>query len=106
MMTRLLEPEYAPEAEANGQKDQWPPIKPAKDLLKSKPPMPPELIKGVLHQGCKLMVPRGSKSFKTWSLLDLALSVSSGAQWWGLDTVQGDVFTLTWNRLSPCFISG
>ncbi len=33
----------------------------------------------------------GSKSFKTWSLLDLGMSVAAGQPWWGFDTTAGSV---------------
>ena len=57
-------------------------------------PLPPELISGVLHQGSKLMIAGGSKSFKTWVLLDLALSISTGTPWWGMRTTLGSVLYL------------
>jgi hypothetical protein len=48
------------------------------------PPMPPpQIIDGVLHQGCKMILGGTSKSNKSWCLLDLALSVASGQKWWG-----------------------
>ena len=48
------------------------------------PPVPPpQIIQGVLHQGCKMILGGTSKSNKSWCLLDLALSVASGTQWWG-----------------------
>ncbi len=46
-------------------------------------PAPPQLIQGVLHQGGKMILSGTSKSNKSWSLLDLALSVASGQSWWG-----------------------
>ena len=52
---------------------------------------PSELIKGMLHQGSKLVLGGGSKSFKTWTLLDLALSVAHGRPWLGRETIQGNV---------------
>lgn len=55
---------------------------------------PPELIEGLLHKGAKLMLAGGSKSFKTWVLMDLALSVATGKPWWGFKTVQGRVLYL------------
>jgi hypothetical protein len=54
-------------------------------------PLPPELIKGILFRGSKLMLGGGSKSFKTWVLLDMALSVAAGKPWWGMATVQAPV---------------
>jgi hypothetical protein len=47
---------------------------------------PPELIKGVLHKGCKMVLGGTSKSNKSWCLLDLAVSVASGTKWWDMDT--------------------
>ena len=46
-------------------------------------PPPPQIIEGVLHQGCKMILGGTSKSNKSWGLLDLALSVASGQPWWG-----------------------
>ena len=46
-------------------------------------PAPPQIIRGVLHQGGKMILSGTSKSNKSWSLLDLALSVASGQEWWG-----------------------
>ena len=46
-------------------------------------PTPPIIIEGVLHQGCKMILGGTSKSNKSWSLLDLALSVATGQSWWG-----------------------
>jgi hypothetical protein len=46
-------------------------------------PPPPQVIRGILHQGGKMILSGTSKSNKSWSLLDLALSVASGQEWWG-----------------------
>jgi hypothetical protein len=55
---------------------------------------PAELIEGILHKGSKLAFGGSSKSFKTWSLLDVAISVASGADWLGHTTAQGKVLFL------------
>ena len=47
------------------------------------PPVPPQIIEGILHKGCKMILGGTSKSNKSWCLLDLALSVASGQPWWG-----------------------
>jgi len=60
-----------------------PPILNAADWCATPLDLPPELIEGLLHQGGKLVLGGGSKSFKTWTLLDLALSVASGAEFLG-----------------------
>jgi hypothetical protein len=52
---------------------------------------PSELIFGIVHKGSKLVLGGGSKSFKTWTLLDLALSVSHGQPWLEHETSPGRV---------------
>jgi hypothetical protein len=52
---------------------------------------PPEIVKGVLHKGCKLVVGGSSKSRKSWLLLDLALAVSTGANWLNFPTTKARV---------------
>jgi hypothetical protein len=53
------------------------------DFASNLPLPPPQIISGVLHQGCKMILGGTSKSNKSWCLLDLALSVASGQKWWG-----------------------
>src|ERR1700676_2358407 len=60
-------------------------------LLDADLPKPAELVHGILHRGSKMVIGGGSKSFKTWSLIDLAISVATGAPWWGFETEQGRV---------------
>jgi DNA-binding transcriptional ArsR family regulator len=54
-------------------------------------PVPPQIVDGVLHQGCKMILGGTSKSNKSWCLLDLAMSVASGQPWWGHRTAQAEV---------------
>jgi hypothetical protein len=68
-----------------------PPIIDAAEFLKTPQEQPRELVAGMLHQGSKLVLGGGSKSFKTWTLLDLALSVSHGLPWLGRKTDSGRV---------------
>ena len=53
------------------------------DLSRNRTAPPPQIIRGVLHQQSKLLLSGTSKSNKSWSLLDLAMSVASGQEWWG-----------------------
>lgn len=71
--------------------DTLPAIVSAEEMCAEPEGEPPELVKGVLHQGAKLMLGGGSKSFKTWCLLDLAISVATGKPWWGMATVKAPV---------------
>ena len=68
-----------------------PPLVDAFDLIGSDLERPPELVEGILHRGSKMVIGGGSKSFKTWVLIDLAASVATGSPWWGFDTEQGKV---------------
>lgn len=52
---------------------------------------PDELVSGLIHRGTKIMLAGGSKTFKTWSFLDLAISVACGVPWWDFPTTQGRV---------------
>lgn len=54
-----------------------------RDFAACAPPPPPQIIEGVLHQGCKMILGGTSKSNKSWCLLEMALSVASGQNWWG-----------------------
>jgi len=72
-----------------------PPILAFGDFIGATPrPTPMELVEGLLHRGAKLMLAGGSKSFKTWVLMDLALSVATGKGWWGFKTTKGRVLYL------------
>jgi RecA-family ATPase len=55
------------------------------------PTAPPQILEGILHQGCKMILGGTSKSNKSWCLLDLALSVASGEPWWGQRCVKQSV---------------
>jgi hypothetical protein len=54
-----------------------------REFAASPPVAPPQIIEGILHQGCKMILGGTSKSNKSWCLLDLALSVAGGQPWWG-----------------------
>jgi len=63
----------------------------AADFLAMPIDPPAEIVAGILHKGSKLVFGGSSKSFKTWCLLDLAISVATGAEWLGRATAQGKV---------------
>ena len=54
-----------------------------RQLVETAPAAPPQIIEGVLHQGCKMILGGTSKSNKSWCLLELLVSVASGSEWWG-----------------------
>jgi hypothetical protein len=63
----------------------------AADFLATPIEPPAELVDGILHKGSKLAFGGSSKSFKTWCLLDVAISVAAGVAWLGRATAQGRV---------------
>lgn len=65
-------------------------------------PLPEELVEGVLHREMKLMLGGGSKSFKTWVLMQLAMGVGSGGNWMGFPCRQGNVLMVNY-ELHPAF---
>ena len=60
-------------------------------FLATSKPAPPEIIGGVLHRGCKMVIGGSSKSRKSWALLDLALAVATGNEWLGFPTSKARV---------------
>jgi len=78
----MVEPAVALGLKAAAQS--WPPIKSFAKLSQENIAEPTVLIDGLLHQGCKLLLGGGSKAFKSWSLIDLAISLHTGTEWWGL----------------------
>jgi hypothetical protein len=86
----------------NGHKKGFPPIQPAAILCADDSiTLPPEIIKGVFHQGLKGVLGSGSKARKTWILLDLAISVSTGTPFWQFQTVMGRVLYINFEIPEP-----
>jgi RecA-family ATPase len=80
--------------EAAHSKSDLPPILPGQSFMAELEPEPPQLVEGVLHQGAKMVLGGPSKARKSWSLIDLMLSVSTGEPWWGFPTRRGRVLYL------------
>jgi cobalamin biosynthesis Co2+ chelatase CbiK len=79
------------EAHKKSQEEWLPRIVNALDFLDEQIPDSKVLISGMLNQGCQMMLAGGSKTFKTWMLLDLAMSIAAGVPWLGFDTAQARV---------------
>lgn len=91
-IARDLESKAATLREIGGERrSALPPMDDLADMFEEEIHEPPEVVEGLLHQGCKAVVGGGSKSFKTWILADLALSVANGAPWMGFSTKAGRV---------------
>ena len=50
-----------------------------------------------------MVIGGGSKSFKTWTLIDLAVSVATGKPWWGFPTIKGPVCFMNFEIQDPFF---
>lgn len=72
-------------------RENLPPIESAVGMCESELPAPKELISGLLHQGTKFALGGGSKTCKTWVLLDMAISIASGIPWFQRETTASKV---------------
>lgn len=61
------------------------------DLFQQKIELAPELIKGVLRQGHKMLIAGPSKAGKSFSLIQLAIAIAEGREWFGLSCQKGKV---------------
>lgn len=80
-----------------------PDFKRASDIRPENIRKPAVLIEGLLHLGCKMILAGGSKSFKSWSLIDLGLAIANGNPWWGMPTVKGNVLYINFELLEGFF---
>ena len=74
-----------------GVDDELPQIIPIDSVFDSPPPLAPELIKGLVRRGHKMLVSGPSKSGKSFFLIELAIAVSEGLPFLGFKTAQGKV---------------
>lgn len=85
-------PRPCPKLEKEPERKRTPQIVSAAALLADEDCLPPpEIIKGVLHQGSRLVLGGHSKSYKSYLLLDAALSVQAGKPFLGWPTERGRV---------------
>jgi hypothetical protein len=72
-------------------KDPLPKIQSWDEFAADDIPEPTALVSGVLDVGAKMVLGGGSKSFKTWVALMLALAVALGVEWMGFPCAKGRV---------------
>lgn len=65
--------------------------------------IPDEVVCGVLHRGCKLILSAPSKARKSWTMLELGLSVAGGQYWMGIETVPTPVLYIDFEFLYGLF---
>lgn len=66
----------------------------AAEFLATPLELPVELVEGIIDKGCKFALGGASKAKKTWTLLDLAISVATETLWLGRKTKKGKVLFL------------
>lgn len=84
-------------------KSEFPPIHDGDTIKKENIILPKQIIPGLLSLTEKLELAGGSKSFKTWSLIDMGLSVAAGCTFWGNLTLQTHVVYLNMELSQPFF---
>lgn len=61
------------------------------DFWEDMPPLAPELIKGVLRQGHKMLIAGPSKAGKSFALINMSIAIAEGYHWFGWECTQGKV---------------
>ena len=72
-------------------------------LLKKPIVLPLDIIDGLLSKGGKMLLGGGSKSFKTWMLIDIATAVASGSEWLGMKSKRGRILYINLELQSAFF---
>jgi hypothetical protein len=81
----------------------FPPFMSMDEMVKASAVKPPVLIEGLLHRGSKMVLGGGSKSFKTFGLLDMSLSVATGTPWWGRACTKAKTLFINFEIDKPFF---
>lgn len=84
-------------------KSEFPPLCDGNSVKREEIILPKPIISSLLSLTEKLELAGGSKSFKTWSLIDMGISVSAGFAFWGHLTFQTHVVYLNMELSQPFF---
>ena len=68
-----------------------PDMTPVGEALKRLPPLPEELIEGVLRRGHKMLISGSSKAGKSFLLMELCIAIAEGKPWLGFPVKKGRV---------------
>lgn len=71
--------------------DDLPDMEDLSDEWDNLPPLAPELIKGVLREGHKMLIVGPSKAGKSFDLIELSIAIAEGKKWHGRDCSKGRV---------------
>lgn len=87
--------------------DDLPDIQNISTVKEARPPLAPELLKGVLRSGHKLLLTGASKASKSFALIEMAIAIAEGTEWMGFRCARGKVLYVNleldtnscWNRI-------
>lgn len=87
--------------------DDLPDIQNISAVRDHRPPLAPELIRGVLRFGHKMLLSGASKASKSFALIELAIAIAEGQPWLGFQCARGRVLYVNleldtnscWNRI-------
>jgi len=83
--------------------DDFPPIMNQVELESAELYEPPMIVDGLLNRQLSMVLGGGSKTFKSFTLLDLAISVANGVPFWGQNTQMGKVLYINFEILDFFF---
>lgn len=99
-MSAQTENKWPPAPDGKNPPFELPPIIALADFLAESLEMPEVIVDGLIRKRSVVQFSSASKSYKTWTLLDLGLSVSQGTSWLGLGVTPGRVLYLNF-ELTP-----
>lgn len=71
--------------------DELPDFETLSDYKDNLPELAPELIKGILRQGHKMLLAGPSKAGKSFALMELCIAIAEGKEWCGFECKKGKV---------------
>lgn len=87
------------------QSDDLPDILNLEDVLQNDvPDLAPELVRGVLRKGHKMLIAGPSKAGKSFALIELAIAIAEGTKWLSYECDQGRVLYINFEIDPPSFI--
>lgn len=74
------------------------------DVSDNLPQLAPELIKGILRQGHKMLLAGPPKAGKSFALIELAAAIASGTEWFGFQCAKGKVLYVNFEIDRPSYL--
>ena len=74
------------------------------DVSDNLPQLAPELIKGILRQGHKMLLAGPAKAGKSFALIELAAAIASGTEWFGFQCAKGKVLYVNFEIDRPSYL--